>query len=51
MTVQELYEYAKEKNLLDCEVRIKYRDAGGEYPSTDPDLYLVVKESRKVLVL
>ena len=51
MTVRELYEYAKENNLLDYEVRIKYRDDGGEYQGTDPDLYLVVKESRKVLVL
>lgn len=30
MTVQELYEYAKQCGVSDYEIRVQYRDDGGE---------------------
>lgn len=35
MTIQELYEYAKKNDALDCEIEIQYRDGGGCYSGTD----------------
>lgn len=51
MTVQELYEYAKKYGVSDYEIRVKYRDEGGEYPGTDAYLYLSAEKEGKVLVL
>ena len=51
MTVQELYEYAKQRGLLDYEIRVQYRDDGGEYQGTDAFLYLLAEKKGKVLVL
>lgn len=51
MTVQELYEYAKHRDILDHEIRIQYRDDGGEYQGTDTYLYLFVEKKAKALVL
>ena len=31
MTVQELYDYAKEKNILDYDIEAQYADSGGYY--------------------
>ena len=51
MTVQELYEYAKQRGLLDYEIRVQYRDDGGEYQGTDAFLYLLAEKEEKVLML
>ena len=51
MTVQELYEYAKQRDILDYEVRVQFRDDGGEYQGTDAFLYLLAEKEGKVLVL
>ena len=51
MTVQELYEYAKQHGVLDYEIRVQYRDDGGEYQGTDAFLYLSAEKEEKVLVL
>ena len=51
MTVQDLYEYAKQRGLLDYEIRVQYRDDGGEYQGTDAFLYLSAEKEEKVLVL
>lgn len=51
MTIQELYEYAKENGLLDYEIEINYRDDGGYYYGTDCELCLEINEDKKVLVL
>ena len=51
MTVQELYEYAKQCGVSDYEIRVQYRDDGGEYQGTDAFLYLLAEKEGKVLVL
>ena len=51
MTVQELYEYAKQRDILDYEVRVQFRDDGGEYQGTDAFLYLLAEKEEKVLML
>lgn len=51
MTIKELYEWAKDNNLLNYETEVKYRDAGGDYPDTDKELYLNVYHDAKVVVL
>ena len=35
MTIRELYEWAKEKDVLDLDVVVQYRDGGGYYNGSD----------------
>lgn len=35
MTVRELYEWAKERNALDLDIVVQYRDSGGYYYGCD----------------
>lgn len=51
MTVRELYEYAKQRDILDYEVRVQFRDDGGEYQGADAFLYLLAEKEEMVLVL
>ena len=51
MTVQELYEYAKQRGLLDYEVRVQYRDDGGWYYGTGEVESVIVEDDKKVLIL
>lgn len=51
MTVQELYEYAKQRGLLDYEIRVQYKDDGGEYLGFDEVESVLVEEDQKALVL
>ena len=51
MTIQELYEWAKEKGLLDYTLKVQYRDAGGEYYGQDEELYLDINAINKQIVL
>lgn len=51
MTVQELYEYAKQRGVLDYEIRVQYRDDGGEYQGTDAVESVFVEDDQKALVL
>jgi len=51
MTIQELYNWAKEKGILDYELRVQYRDDGGEYYGKDEELYLDINTINKQIVL
>lgn len=51
MTVKDLYDYAKEKGMLNYEIAVKYRDEGGEYQGVDNYIYLDKNDDEKVLVL
>lgn len=35
MTVKDLYEWAKENNAEELDIRVQYRDSGGYYTGTD----------------
>ena len=51
MTVQELYEYAKQHGVLDYEIRVQYRDDGGLYYGTDEVEFITIEDDQKALVL
>lgn len=51
MTIQELYDWAKEKGLLDYTLKVQYRDDGGDYYGEDEKLYLDINEINKQIIL
>ena len=55
MTVEELYQWAKENNVEKCEVEIQYRDGGGIYYGTDElieeDIEIKIVGNKGVVVL
>lgn len=51
MTIQELYDWAKEKGILDYELRVQYRDDGGTYYGEDEELYLDINAINKQIIL
>ena len=51
VTIQDLYNWAKNHSYLDYKIRIKYRDEGGTYFGVDKEVLLVVNEKSKTIVL
>lgn len=51
ITIQDLYNWAKDHNYLDYKIRIQYRDEGGEYYGYDTELFLEVNEKDKTIKL
>lgn len=51
MTVEEFYEYMKEKGCLDYTINIAYRDEGGYYAGQDEFINLEIDDEKKVVVL
>lgn len=51
ITIQDLYNWAKEHNYLDYKIRIQYRDEGGEYFGSDELVFLLINEKNKTIKL
>lgn len=51
MTIEELYKWAVEHNCADFEMRIQYRDEGGEYFGCDEEVILTINEEDKTIKL
>lgn len=51
ITIQDLYNWAKEHNYLDYKIRIQYRDAGGNYFGHDKEVFLSTNEKDKTVIL
>ena len=51
MTIQELYEWAKELNIEDYEINIQYRDDGGDYYGEDKYVYQIIDSENKRVIL
>lgn len=51
MTIQELYDWAKDHSMLDYKIRIQYRDEAGEYFGYDKEVLLDVDEKNKAVLL
>jgi hypothetical protein len=51
ITIQDLYNWAKNHSYLDYKIRIKYRDEGGTYFGVDKEVLLDVKEINKTILL
>jgi hypothetical protein len=51
MTVKELYKWAIEHNCLDYNIRIQYRDEGGDYFGCDAEVFLTINETDETIKL
>lgn len=51
ITIQDLYNWAKDHNYLDYKIRIQYRDDGGAYFGYDKEVLLIVCEKDKTVKL
>lgn len=51
ITIQDLYNWAKEHNCLDYKIRIQYRDEGGTYFGCDKEVFLTTNEKDKTIIL
>jgi hypothetical protein len=51
ITIQDLYNWAKEHNYLDYKIRIQYRDDGGDYFGFDKEVRLSIIEKDKIIKL
>lgn len=51
MTIQDLYEWAVKNSCTDYEIRIQYRDEGGEYFGCDEEMFLTINENDKTIKL
>lgn len=51
ITIQDLYNWAKDHNYLDYKIRIQYRDDGGTYFGYDKEVLLIVCEKDKTVKL
>lgn len=52
MTIKDLYEWAKENNVLDYNIEIQYRDDGGCYDGREAlDAPYVPRDEKNVVVL
>lgn len=51
ITIQDLYNWAKEHNYLDYKIRIQYRDEGGTYFGSDKEVFLSTNEKDKTVIL
>lgn len=51
MTIEELYKWGIEHDCLDYEIRIQYRDDGGEYFGCDEEMFLTINEENKIVKL
>lgn len=47
ITIEDLYNWAKDNNCLDYKIRIQFRDNGGDYPGSDKEVYLVIEEDEE----
>lgn len=51
ITIQDLYNWAKDHNCLDYKIRIQYRDDGGNYYGSDKEVLLVINKENKTIIL
>ena len=51
ITIQDLYNWAKQHNYLDYKIRIQYRDEGGDYFGYDKEVCLNINEKDKTIKL
>jgi hypothetical protein len=51
ITIQDLYNWAKDHSYLDYRIRIKYRDEGGNYFGCDKEILLDINEKSKTILL
>ena len=49
MTIQELYDWAKENKVENCKIAIQYRDDGGDYYGVDDYVELRIKDNKVIL--
>lgn len=50
-TVKEFYEYMKKQGKEDYQIKIQYRDDGGDYSGEDDEVRCYCEDDNKVVVL
>lgn len=53
MTIQELYNFAKERNILDYEIEAQYADDGGSYygSRTTDEYDIEIEDNVKTIII
>lgn len=51
ITIQDLYNWAKDNNCLDYKIMIQFRDDGGSYYGSDEEVLLVINKENKTIIL
>jgi len=51
MTVKELYEYMKKQGKEDYQIKIQYRDDGGDYSGEDDEVRCFFDDDNKVVIV
>ena len=51
MTIKEFYELAKEDNVSDYTMKIQYCDDGGDYYGEDEEIYCLIYNGKKEVIL
>lgn len=51
ITIEDLYNWAKDHNCLDYKIKIQYRDEGGTYYGSDEEVLLVINKENKTIIL
>lgn len=51
ITIEDLYNWAKDHNYLDYKIKIQYRDDGGTYYGNDEEVLLVINKENKTIIL
>ena len=51
MTIKEFYKWAKQNNVTDYTMKIKYRDDGGCYYGKDEEIYCLIHNDNKEVIL
>ena len=51
MTIRDLYEWAVENGVADCDIAVQYRDSGGFYSGEDTMIEPDINSAKKEVVL
>ena len=50
-TVEEFYRYMKENGKADYQIKVQYRDDGGDYTGEDDEIRLYIDDNTKTVTL
>lgn len=51
VTIQDLYNWAKDHNYLNYKLRVQYRDDGGDYFGCDKEVLLDINEKDRIIII
>lgn len=51
MNIEEFYKWAKENSVTDYTMKIQYRDDSGDYYGEDEEIYCLIYNDKKEVIL